>query len=322
MPDGPVERSIGVLILLVLAATGTTLVLRQLRHVPAEPPADPAHRVEAHEPSAPLELGGLLPGWDPAGPKVRFDPDRLFEKINGQADLYLQAGFDRLEAQRFLDPDDPTHSVELRAYRMHSAAAASSVHARQRRPGGERPDPALDAECAEGSCFLSQGPWYLEVLPSPPGPILADASRRAMLGFAAAHPVRIEDAPDPRAGFPAAELEEGSVATDVQDAYGLASLDGAATATYQGESGAMLAWRIETASPAEAEALAQRVQDELLGLGAQLGPAPRGVRLQEIFGSTCASRVTGSVVVGVQEVPHTDAALELLALLAGEESTP
>lgn len=322
MPDRPAERVAGALVLLSLAGIAATLVIRQLNHEPSASSHAPP-QVSGAEASAPLAaLDGLVPGWRPDGPGERFGPDRLYEKINGQADLYLQAGFRQLEARRFLDPDDPSRSIELRAYAMETPAAAASVHARQRRPNGERIDPALDAECSRGSCFLSHGPWYLEALPAPPSPEVAERCRDAVIAFAQAHPIQAQDTLDPNAGFPPDDLEEGSVATGVQDAYGLGALDDVATATYRGSSAPLLAWRAETASATEAEALAQRVQDELIHLGARAVEAPDGVRLLEIIGSACALRVTGSTVLGVQEAPDSASALDLLDRLSHQEDAP
>jgi len=310
----PARRRTTLLLVSLLLALGVVLVAdRVIRLAPIQqaPPSRPA-----------IALGDALPGWSPAGPAARYDADRLFEKINGQADLYLHAGFVMLDSQRFLDPADPSRSIELRAYEMGSAEAAASVHALQRRPGGEPLDPALDAECVAGSCFLSHGSWYLEVLPAPLGAGLDDRCRAAVFAFVEAHPLD-DDAPwRPGAGFPAEGLEEGSVATGVRDAYGLAALGGVATATYQSASGPLLAWRAEAASPAAAEALAQRVEHELTILGAEPLEAPNGVRLLSIIGSACALQVTGSAVVGVQEAPDNASALALLDVLASQESTP
>lgn len=186
------ERIAGTLILLLLVGIGAGLVVRQLswmeaaperaaERMDASPAVAPAPSTEPHGAASPL--GALLPGWPPASGVEHYDAESLFQKINGHAPLYLDAGFEGLEAQRFTHPDDPEGSVELRLYTMASAEGAASVRAQTARPGGEPPGPDLDGQCVEGACFVAHGPHYLEVLPSPAGPEVEENSRAVVLAF-------------------------------------------------------------------------------------------------------------------------------------------
>ncbi len=188
------ERLAGALILVVLAGIAGILVVQQLRWMEQAQLASAeaaAKELTPPEPVAPAPIAtdGLarwLPGWQPQGPAERYDADRLFEKINGHAPLYLEAGFELLEAQRFVHPEREGHSMELRLYTLGTPADASSVRAASARPGGEAPAPELDGQCVEGACFLAHGRYLIEALPSPTGPEQAAASRAAVLAFAEA----------------------------------------------------------------------------------------------------------------------------------------
>ncbi len=306
-PQGP-GRLVGVVVVLILAATAGVMITRQLRRPQR---SNAATTLSATEPSA---LEGLSMPWPAANPTERYGPDRLYEKVNGQADLYLQAGFSSLECRRFADPADPEGSIELRLFTMESAQAARSVHALQRRPEGAPMDADIDGECLDGACFLAHGPWYLELLPSSPGPERDLPSRALAHAFVDAHAV---GAVQPEPSLPTQGLVAGSVAHGVQDAYGVGSLDGVSTAAYQIDGHRLLAWVARLESDAQADALADRVVDELEALGGseQTQDGLQGARVVEFLDSACAVVVRGSRVAGVQEAHDPQAAVDLAARL-------
>ncbi|MCK5196623.1 MAG: hypothetical protein KAQ71_22615, partial [Desulfobulbaceae bacterium] len=47
-----------------------------------------------------------------------FGPDNLYEKINGQAELYLSAGFVHLKSQWFAEAENPDSLFEVYIYHM------------------------------------------------------------------------------------------------------------------------------------------------------------------------------------------------------------
>ena len=63
-----------------------------------------------------------------------YDSISLSDKINGKAELYLAAGFARLETQRFALTDNPGQWMERYLYDMGQHANAFSVFSAQRRP--------------------------------------------------------------------------------------------------------------------------------------------------------------------------------------------
>ena len=69
--------------------------------------------------------------WDR---RRRYDAATLSDKINGKAELYLAAGFERLECRRFALADDPAGWLERFVYTMRAAPGAFAVYSQQRRP--------------------------------------------------------------------------------------------------------------------------------------------------------------------------------------------
>ncbi len=202
------ERVAGALVLLVLAGIAGIMVARQLDWMAQREARAAARVAQAPAPEAPpvrtdppSKLSAWVPDWPTAGPVERYDADRLYEKVNGHAGLYLDAGFEGLEAQRFQDPADALRSLELRLYTMSDPMAAATVRAETARPGGEPAAPGVDGQCLEGACFLAHGRFYLEVLPSPPGPALGDASHRVALAFVADTPGRAHSHPESGSGI-------------------------------------------------------------------------------------------------------------------------
>ena len=67
-------------------------------------------------------------GLKPLNPPEAFTPDNLWEKINGQAEMYLSAGFVSLQSQWFVESEDPASIIELNIYNMGDGLNAFSVY--------------------------------------------------------------------------------------------------------------------------------------------------------------------------------------------------
>jgi len=81
---------------------------------------DPAGDIAALLPRA-----GDIAGWAPDGPPQAAQGQELFALINGGAELFLQAGFERAATQAYRGDGD--RRVELEIYRMLTPQAAAAV---------------------------------------------------------------------------------------------------------------------------------------------------------------------------------------------------
>jgi hypothetical protein len=102
----------------------------------------------------------------PQTPPEIFNPDNLYEKIDGQAELYLSAGFQRLKSQSLVKADKSDLWVDLFVYDMGNVLNAFAVFSMQRREDCESVKLGQFSCSIEGALFLVHGPYYLELLAS------------------------------------------------------------------------------------------------------------------------------------------------------------
>ena len=72
-------------------------------------------------------------GWVMDGKVQLFDRDSLFDRINGEAELYLPYGFERLAYARYESAKDPKVAVDADVYVMGSPLDAFGIYASYRR---------------------------------------------------------------------------------------------------------------------------------------------------------------------------------------------
>lgn len=91
--------------------------------------------------AAGAELAALLPGPAELAPLVRVGeaerhtPDSLWEKINGEAELYRRFGLREAAFAYFEDPQVPARGLEVAAFALAEPLGAFGVWATFRRPG-------------------------------------------------------------------------------------------------------------------------------------------------------------------------------------------
>ena len=106
-------------------------------------------------------FAGIIPetacpeGWPIDGKPAIFDRDNLFERINGESELFLPYGFTELIAARFVNSNNPKKSIDLEIYKMGSLLDAFGIYANYRR----KDDPAAKIG-AEGTISPSQLFFY------------------------------------------------------------------------------------------------------------------------------------------------------------------
>lgn len=74
-------------------------------------------------------------GWSMIEKPVLYNKDTLFERINGESELFFPYGFDLLAAGRYAKAGDQNIALEADIYRMGSPLDAFGIYANYRRPG-------------------------------------------------------------------------------------------------------------------------------------------------------------------------------------------
>lgn len=91
-----------------------------------------------------------------------YEPQNLFDYINGQADMYLDYGFQLLITREYAAKEDSILTVEI--YRMESPRHAFGIYAAERTPEDKAVD--LGGEGFLGANILAfwKGPYYCRIL--------------------------------------------------------------------------------------------------------------------------------------------------------------
>ena len=116
-----------------------------------------------------IELLALLPGqeemsnWYKVSDPQFFNPDNLFEYIDGAADLYILYGFRKLITTDYKVGTDSS-SVNIETYCMRSPAHAFGIYAAER-SRDEKPV-AIGVEGYKGPNVLNfyKGPYYVKIM--------------------------------------------------------------------------------------------------------------------------------------------------------------
>ena len=242
-------------------------------------------------------------GMAPAAPPERFAPETLFEIINGDADLYLKAGFVALDYHRFNLKETPAQVIEVFAYEMESHHSAFAVFSVRRDPEA-KPDPlARFAYRYRNSFFLVHGPFYVEVLARGTGPDLMKATQELAAAFVEAHPVPAASIPE-LDFFPPEGLIPASEALHPSGAFGFESFDKLFTARYRIDGSDVTAFFRRCRSPSIAAQLAADYQAFLLtydGVDVKEEAPQPGHRLIRMSDRYTLVFSSGRFVLGVQD---------------------
>jgi len=121
-------------------------------------------REQEHQPAGTAVLlpaeADLPQGWKLADSARVFTGLRLYEYIDGGADLYQEYGFDEVAVQEYLTPDGIT--VFLNLYRMSDPDAAFGVFSATRRPGYEAASIGTMGARADYQQIFCHGRYYVE----------------------------------------------------------------------------------------------------------------------------------------------------------------
>ncbi len=297
------QTLIGLVVFAVLAAAAAGIYSAQFRFNPAVLNYLEGAAV-ATRPSASAEpILGLPEGLSVLSPPEHFDRETLSDKINGKAELYLSAGFMRLDCQRIALSGRPEDWIEAFVYDMGAAPNAYAVFSQQRRSDGTPLDFAEFAYRAENALFLAHGSFYLELIASSREPKLLESMEALARGFMARRPA---------AGAAGIRL----IPTD---AFGVSGLDRVFAATYTADGGEMTAFLSRRANAQEAADLAQSYVAFLKAYGGEASPAGApadGATVIAILDMIEVVFSQGPFLAGVHEAPDREKALSLAGRLA------
>jgi hypothetical protein len=270
-------------------------------------------------PSASAEKSLIFspPGQVPLSPPEIFDAATLSDKINGKAELYLSAGFVRLDSQRFKDESAGDIWMEVFVYDMQTPQNAFSVFSAQRREDAQTLDVAQYAYQTPNALFFVHGPFYVEVVASD----ISETIIQPMIAFAetfiAKHPIQDQTIGEKEL-FPEEGLIQTSIALVSADAFGYDRFDQIFTATYKLQDSELMAYYSRRKTPREAQELASSYRDFLIAFGGKTAESDLAIKTAEMIYILDTYEIVfshGPYLAGVREAADQPPAQELVMQL-------
>ncbi len=262
-----------------------------------------------------VDLEGITPaGFQAMLNGESYDGETLFEKINGKAPLYLEAGFRSLNTRRFAKIGDERLWMEVFAYDMGDARNSFSVFSQQRREDA-RDLPALGyAYISSGSLFFAKGRFYVEIIGSAGSDLLEAGIIEAGTRVAASVPDGPRDRITELDLFDRNLTVPGSEKFYVKSAFGYGKFTNLYTARYRAGTQTVTVFAGKREGQADAEAIANGYRKFLLGNGGSVkkSDASTHMAIVDLYGTSEAIAACGDYVVGVHEAESAAQAEELL----------
>ena len=258
-------------------------------------------------------------GLEPLAPAERYGPDTLSDKIDGKAELYLNAGFIGLESRRFALAGDKRRWMERYVYDMGGFPGAYAVFSSQRRPQAQPLAWAVHGYLAGNALFFVQGPFYVEIVGTEASQEVQKGLEALAMAFSAAHAAQSPD-PVELQLLPRDQRIAHSVKLTARSAFGIQGLDWIFSAAYSSsaDSAEALAFVRRCNSPGEAAALADKFHRFWLEFGGTEIAAPggpQGVRAVSILDNYEISRVQDRYLMGVHEATNLEFGMHLVEQL-------
>jgi hypothetical protein len=123
-------------------------------------------------------MQSLLPeragAWTRMAAPQRFDPDDLWEYIDGGADQYLAYGFQEVVAAKYSNSGGATAAVDL--YRMNEAVGAFGIYAQEWNPKATAVGLGVEGEAGTDSVRFWSGAYYVKITSTPAAASPQDAN--------------------------------------------------------------------------------------------------------------------------------------------------
>lgn len=229
------ESIISISLLVVLFLIGAAVFVKQGRYEKGRFNPDLGVMKEAGTAQV-QELSGFVPdGFVPMSQSEKYTAESLYEKINGKAEMYLDAGFTGLMCRRFVSTNNADSWFEVYVYQMASSKAAFSVFSMQRRPEADVVSLFNESNHYKTSnaLYLFDGNYYIEMVGSSESRQLFSAI------IETAQDILVHLKPDDSgmipeiAIFPTDNLITSSINLYLSGAFGFAGFANTFTAKYQ-----------------------------------------------------------------------------------------
>ena len=316
------ESVISVCLMLFLLLIGAVVFVRQfdmdMSRFGIEPATElPPQKLETNQ-KMQLNLSIFAPeGFGSLTETEIYNSDNLYEKINGKAPFYTEAGFRQLITQRFVSREDDNLWMELYLYDMGNIRNAFSVYSRQRRPDSSIVSLLDNTEFAYktgNGMYFVHGNYYIEVSGSAESDKLLDAI--IQLGR------KIVDEIEVSSENKIKEFElfaEGAIAGSFKlyliNAFGFQELTNTLSARYKIDGEVLTAFVSQRADGENAKTIAEGYIKFLIENEATVKKEISGGKVLDFYGTTEIVLSVGNFIAGVHEAESQQAAENLIKIL-------
>jgi hypothetical protein len=264
-------------------------------------------------------LSSLAPaGFDPLSKTEVYNPENLYEKINGKAPLYTESGFKELSTQRFVSRDNQNLWAELYVYDMATTNNAFSVYSVQRRAEGESFPPMRFAYKTGNALYFVHGKYYIELVGSSESSELfraiTEIARKIRANLAIDYDTEITEL----ALFPQENLVRESIKLYLANAFGFEGLSDTFSAGYTLGDDSVTAFLSRRPDPQNAQAVAESYYNFLIRNGGTLRQIANKFsqgKVVDFYGTTEIVFAAGPFVAGIHEAQNPQAAEKLAQTL-------
>jgi hypothetical protein len=320
------ESAISICLLAILFLLGIGVFVKQSNYNVSQYGTGTAVVLEPEaqnsKPEIPFELSSFAPsGFEMLSKVEVYNSENLYEKIDGKAPLYTEAGFKELRIQRFVKTGDPNLWMELYVYDMGTLRNAFSVYGVQKRAESEA-FPSMQLAYKTGNAlYFVHGKYYIEIVGS------SEADKLLKAIAEAAQKIGANLAVDPNAGiaelafFPQENLVPGSFKLYLANAFGFERLTNIFTARYHVGNDTITAFISKRADSRDAEAIAESYRNFLIENGAvaknTISKTIVG-KVMDSYGTTEIVFTVGPFVAGIHEAENQQDAEKLAEVLVNK----
>jgi hypothetical protein len=314
------ESVISICLLGVLILIGAGIYLQQSKYnAGAEKAALAEPETKNSEPVPPAETSPFTPtGFEALSKPESYDADNLYEKIDGKAPLYTEAGFKGLTTQRFVKTGDANLWMEVYIYDMGDIKNAFCVYSEQRREGTEGLTSMRFGYKTSNGVYFVHGKYYIEIVGSSESGELSEAMAEAEQKITANLATGINASIAELAFFPQQNLIPDSFKLYLVSAFGCEKLTDVFTARYKAGDETITAFVSKRADAKEAEATAESYRKFLIENGATAKNTtnePFVGKVMDLYGATEIVFTAGLFVGGVHEAEDQQSAEKLAEIL-------
>jgi hypothetical protein len=263
------------------------------------------------------------PDWS-AGKRESFPADRLWEKIDGGVEKFLQYDVVSLEAMTYQSRQDKNLTLDLHIYNMGQPLTAFGIYSSERPLPLEHPVDVGREGYESGGIYFWQGPYYNMIIPSNPDQPGVSETMLKIARQLAEQQTDDKSSLWGETALPAKGQIPHSLKYLHQDALGVDFMPGVYTAQYGRVDSPIEVFLTDRGSPQKAQEVFDRYVQSLGESGKVSAPRPEGeatVVVCDMGGIYDFAFRQGSLIGGVKAAPDKAAGeAQLKSLLEGLET--